>query len=498
MTTSTAADTSGTTTAHVTVAPGTAADTEVAHVAHPEGAGTGSASTPSAATTPATAEVRDIATSAQEIADDLIALRHRLHQIPEVGLHLPETGKVIRAEIEALGLEIHEARSVTGFFAVLRGRRATTGHTEAPPAASVAPTDHTAANLATTTDSTITDAPEPTALSTPTPAPARPVVLLRADMDALPVTEATDLDWRSTNGAMHACGHDLHMSGLVGAMRLLAARADDLAGDVVFMFQPGEEGADGAQYLINEGLLEAAGRLPDHAYGLHVWAGRYPAGFIGTRPGPMMASSDTVSITIHGRGGHGSAPHETLDPVPVAAELIQQVQVMVAREFNVFDPVVATCGVIRGGTAPNVIPDEVLCEYTLRAFSHAHRERLIRRLIELAETLASAHGMTASCDHLPLYPVTMNDPDEFSFCRTVIDDVLPGRWDLQQDPMAAAEDFSKVLERIPGCFIGVSAVPEGVDAASQPFNHSAAATFSDDVIADCSTILASLAYTRLT
>ncbi|MBD3689662.1 M20 metallopeptidase family protein [Nanchangia anserum] len=397
-----------------------------------------------------------IAEDARALADDLVDLRHRLHQIPEVGLDLPRTGDAIAAEIRALGLEMHEATRVTGYMAILRGGKETA------------------------------------------PGEPRPLVLLRADMDALPVSENTGLEWASTNGAMHGCGHDLHMAGLVGAMRMLSARAEELGGDVIFMFQPGEEGHDGAQHLIDEGLLEAAGRLPDHAYGLHVWAGRYPAGFIGTRPGPMMASSDTVGITIIGRGGHGSAPHEALDPIPVAANLIQQAQVAVAREFSIFDPVVVTCGQVHAGSAANVIPDEAYCEYTLRAFSPHTRTRVVRRLMELATSIAESHGMSAHCEHTPLYPVTMNDADEFAFCRDTIDEVLPGRWATQDEPMAAAEDFSKVLERIPGCFIGVSAVPEGAEAADRPFNHSAKATFSDDVVADCSTILASLAYARLT
>lgn len=397
-----------------------------------------------------------IATDVSEMTSDLVALRHRLHQIPEVGLHLPQTGDAIRSVIAAAGLEVHEARSVTGFMAVIRGGQAP-------------------ADLAD-----------------------RPIVLLRADMDALPITEATDLPWRSTNGAMHACGHDLHMAGLVGAMRVLARHAERLRGDVVCMFQPGEEGCDGAQHMIDEGLLEAAGRLPDHAYGLHVWSGRYPAGFIGTRPGPMMASSDTLSITIQGRGGHGSAPHETLDPIPVAAELITQAQVMIARAFNAFDPVVATCGRIAGGTAPNVIPDTVTCDYTLRAFSPEARARLIERLSDLARGIAAAHSMSARCDLTPLYPVTVNDEAEYAFVREVVEGLWPGRWAEQDTPMAAAEDFAKVLNRIPGCFVGVCAVPEGVDAAGQAFNHSAKAVFTDAAVPECARLLASLAAARLT
>lgn len=391
---------------------------------------------------------------AHALTDELVSLRHTLHGCPEVGLHLPHTARIIRAHIEACDLEIHEAGSVSGFMAVLRGERNANGK--------------------------------------------RPIVLLRADMDGLPVTEDNDLDWRSTNGAMHACGHDLHMAGLVGAMRILTARKDELAGDVVFMFQPGEEGHDGARHMIDEGLLEAAGRLPDHAYGLHVWSGRYPAAFIGTRPGPMMASSDTIAVRVQGRGGHGSAPHEALDPIPVIARIITDIQVSVAREFNIFDPVVATCGQVHAGSAANVIPSEAYAEFTLRAFSPEARERLCTRVREIATGVTETAGMRAVVEHTPLYPVTMNDPGEVDFVRDQVESLWPGRWRNQDEPMAAAEDFSKVLERIPGCFIGVSAVEEGEDAAKLAFNHSAHALFSDEVVPHCAALLAQCAYSRLT
>ena len=408
------------------------------------------------------------------LRDDLVALRHELHQCPEVGLHLPRTLAVVRREVEALGLEIYESTRVSGLMAVLRG--------------------------------TATTAAEPS------PTPGREIVLLRADMDGLPVVEDNDLDWRSTNGAMHACGHDLHMAGLIGAMRVLHARRDRLAGDVVFMFQPGEEGHDGARHMIEEGLLDVAGRTPDHAYGVHVWAARYPAGFIGTRPGAMMASSDTIAVTIRGRGGHGSAPHETLDPIPVIAEIITTLQVMVAREFNVFDPVVLTCGQVHAGSAANVIPDDAFAEFTLRAFSTKARERLVRRVSEVSTSVASAHGMHADIDHTPLYPVTMNDPNEVNFVAHLTNSLWPGRWQEQTEPMAAAEDFSRVLERIPGCFIGVSAVDlnaedsgedvanPGVDDAHArlAFNHSPRARFSDDAVTVCAALLAQFAHARLT
>lgn len=211
----------------------------------------------------------------------------------------------------------------------------------------------------------------------------------------------------------------------------------------------------------------------------------------------MMASSDTFEIVIHGRGGHGSAPHETLDPVPVACELVTQIQVMIARTFNIFDPVVVTCGSIIAGSAPNIIPDDATLELTIRAFSDTTRQRIKEELRNLSLHLAASSHMVAEIKEIPLYPVTHNDPSEYDFCQSVIDQVLPSRWALQETPMAAAEDFSKIIEHIPGCFIGVSAVEKGEDAAQLPFNHSAKARFSDSVVPDCALILASLAYSRL-
>ncbi|MDO5719443.1 MAG: M20 family metallopeptidase [Actinomycetaceae bacterium] len=395
-----------------------------------------------------------IRTYVNAIAAQLIELRRELHQIPEPGLNLPLTAARIRQEIEALGLPFLQCRSATGFTAVLRGERPTND--------------------------------------------ARPLVLLRADMDALPIVENTSYPWASTNGNMHACGHDLHMAGLVGAMRALTHVRDQLAGDVIFMFQSGEEGHDGAQYMINENMLEAAGRLPDHAYALHVWASRFPSGFIGTKPGPIMASSDTLKITVRGRGGHGSAPHENLDPIPVAAQIILDTQVMIAREFSIFDPVVATCGQIHAGTAPNITPDTASLDYTLRAFNPDTRKRLVTRVSELARSTARSHDMRAEVEHVELYPVTVNADAEYSFVKSAVQQTFPGRWGLQAEPMAAAEDFSKILNQIPGCFISVSAVAPDVDHRQAPFNHSSKAEFADTVVPDCASILALLAWERLT
>ncbi len=386
--------------------------------------------------------------------DRAVKLREELHQIPEPGLHLPQTLQKVRGEFENLGLEIHDAREVSGFVAILRGGA-----------------DHTGEQ--------------------------RPLVLLRADMDALPVAEETNLSWASTNGAMHACGHDMHMAGIITTARALTAVQEKLPGDVLFFLQPGEEGDDGAQFLIDDGLLEAAGRLPDHAYGLHVWSANYPTGVMTSRPGPLMASSDILRLSVQGKGGHGSAPHMALDPVPVIAEMITQSQVMVAREFNIFDPVVVTCGRVIAGSAPNVIADTAQAEFTLRAFSEEARQRLIDHLRRLFTGVAQAHGMEVTIEVEELYPVTVNDPQEYDYVAATLSERYPDRWSELPTPVGAAEDFSKILQRIPGSYVFVSAVPSGTDPATAPYNHSPKAYYDSGALTDCSMILAELALGRL-
>ena len=195
-------------------------------------------------------------------------------------------------------------------------------------------------------------------------------MLLRGDMDALPVTERTGVPYASTiDGAMHACGHDLHTAMLAGAARLLSARQAELAGNVIFMFQPGEEGPGGARIMVAEGVLDAAGERPVAAYALHVASGLLPLGLLASRPGTIMAAADTLHVTVHGRGGHGSQPHHAADPVPVACEIVLALQTMVTRQFDVFDPIVVTVGTFHAGTADNVIPDDAQFVATVRSFS---------------------------------------------------------------------------------------------------------------------------------
>lgn len=385
----------------------------------------------------------------QSIDGELVALRRDLHQIPEVGLQLPLTQARILEALDGLPLEITLGESVSSVVGVLRGGRPTDGE--------------------------------------------RDVVLLRGDMDGLPVEELTGLEYASTNGNMHACGHDLHMSLLVGAARALCEIREELAGDVIFMFQPGEEGHDGCRYMLEEGLLDIAGTRPKVAYAIHVWASLDPLGTFSTKPGPIMASSDVARVKVVGRGGHGSAPHLAKDPVPALAEMVTATHSLVTRGFDIFDPVVVTVGRLSAGTVANVIPEEGSFDATLRTFSDDAHTKLLDELPRMVDGIAAAHGVTAHYDLVQQYPVTVNDAP----CADLVADTATelfgedrhSRWHA---PLAGAEDFSRILEEMPGCFIGLSACPEHLDPATAPFNHSAYALFDDSVVADGALLLSEL------
>ncbi|MEU5266435.1 M20 family metallopeptidase [Amycolatopsis sp. NPDC021455] len=381
---------------------------------------------------------------ATAIRDDLVRLRRRLHAEPEIGLHLPRTQEKVLTALDGLPLEVSLGEALSSVTAVLRANR------------------------------------------------PGPVVLLRADMDALPVQERTGLGYASrVDGAMHACGHDLHTAMLAGAAHLLAARRDALPGDVVFMFQPGEEGWDGSAAMITEGVLEAAGKPPDAAYALHVFSAAVPHGVFTARPGTTMAASDGLEVTVVGSGGHGARPHRAHDPIPVVCEIVTALQTLVTRQSDIFDPVVLTVGSLHAGTRRNVIPDTAKFEATLRTFSAPAKARIKDAAITLAESIARAHGLRAEVTYVDGYPSTVNDPLETAFAADTIGEVLGGdRFRHLADPLPGGEDFSRVLQRIPGAFVLLGAGDGTTD------NHSPRAEFDDSVLPDGAAVLAELALRR--
>ncbi|NGN94930.1 amidohydrolase [Nocardioides sp. KC13] len=385
-----------------------------------------------------------IVASADALVPKLVELRRRIHSEPELGLHLPATQRTVIEALSGLDLEITEGRSLSSVTAVLRG------------------------------------------------AQPGPTVLLRADMDALPITEAADVPYRSTNGAMHACGHDLHVAGLIGAARLLAEHRSDLAGSVILMFQPGEEGHGGARLMIDEGVLDAAGSRPVAAYAIHV--GNAPRGIFLTRPGTVTASSTHLRIDLAGRGGHGSRPHEALDPVPIAAEIVLALQTYTARRFDSFDPVVISVTNLTSGTGvDNVIPESVELTGTVRTVDPNTLSRIEEELPRLVEGIARAHGLDATAALDTGYPSVVNDEAVTRRAMETLRGAFGPRVVEVPRPTMGAEDFSFISQQVPTTMVLLGAAP-GDGAAP---NHSPDAAFDDSVLGDQAAALALLALESL-
>jgi hippurate hydrolase len=380
-----------------------------------------------------------------------VALRRRIHAKPELGLDLPLTTAAVLDGLRGLDVGIARGPSTSGLIVTLNGTRkgAQTGRT----------------------------------------------ILLRGDMDALPMPEDTGLDYASEfPGRMHACGHDSHTAMLVQAVHLLYRHRDELAGTVKFMFQPGEEGYGGARLMIEDGLLDADPK-PDGAFALHIWPNS-KAGVIMGKPGPMLASVDTWKITVRGRGGHASMPHHAVDPIPVAFEIGLALHAMVTRRIDAFDPVVLTCTKITAGTANNVIPETVEMGGTLRATSEDARERAHAGLHRIAANVAAAHLCEAPVAIRAGYPVTVNDPTFVDFAGGVASDLLGAENYIDRPaPIMAAEDFSYVLQRMPGCMMFLGVMPEGHDGHDHVAPcHSNRMILNEDCMAAGIAMHASVAY----
>lgn len=367
--------------------------------------------------------VATLVAEAEAMQDDLVAVRRALHRHPEVGLQLPHTQAVVMEALAGLGLDVHRGEATTSVVAVLDGGR-----------------------------------------------PGR-TTLLRGDMDALPLGEQTGLPYASAiEGTMHACGHDAHVAMLVGAARLLARRREELAGRAVLMFQPGEEGYGGAKVMIDEGLLDQYGPV-DRAFAIHV-APTEPAGWVLSRAGALMASSDLFRVTVTGKGAHASTPHEGVDPVPVACEMVVALQAMATRRLAATDPAVVTVSRIEAGTTYNVTPETVVLSGTVRALSDVARAGALAGLRRVVDGVAAAHLCTASVEEVGVsYPMTVNDPgavdEALAFAGAVV-----GPERVLRMPTAAmtAEDWSFVLQRVPGSMVHLGAAPEGADEPAP--NHS--------------------------
>ncbi|WP_121115972.1 M20 metallopeptidase family protein [Croceibacterium ferulae] len=364
----------------------------------------------------------DLLPAATALAPRITALRRAIHAEPELGLETPLTLAKVRSELADLPLEWRTGTSATGAIATLRGAR-----------------------------------------------PGRSV-LLRGDMDALPMAEATGLPFASTiAGRMHACGHDAHTALLAGAARLLAARQNELAGEVRFMFQPGEEGHFGARHMIEDGLLDP---LPDAAFALHIMPDM-PHGQVTCRPGTMLAAADMLRIAVTGRGGHASLPHQTRDPVPVAAEIVTAIQALITRRYSAAEATVITITTLQAGSAHNVIPNEAVLSGTIRTLSAERRQDVRTALARLADGIAAAHECTAEVTVTDGFPPTVNDPRAAALVAEVAGALPQADYLPMAHPLMGAEDFSYVLQQVPGAmaFLGV-APADSNDPAAQPGLHS--------------------------
>ena len=394
---------------------------------------------------------------ARDLLDELTGLRRRLHEWPEVGNDLPHTRDEVLAAIEGLPLDLTLHQTTSGIAAMLTGGR-----------------------------------PGPT-------------VLLRGDMDALPMPEDTGLDFSSKVGnVMHACGHDTHVAMLVGAAKLLSARVADIPGRVLFMFQPGEEGYAGARFMLEEGLLNVGPHAVDGsaspvtgAFAMHITSSS-PVGYVATRPGPCMASSDVMRITVTGRGGHGSEPHRALDPIPIACEIVQALQTMVTRRIDVFDPAIVTVTKITAGTTTNVIPETAEIIGTIRAISERTRARVHDGIRRVAEGVAAAHEADVDVEVTLGYPVTVNGGDFTDFSMGVARDLIGADKVVRlPNPVMGAEDFSYVIEQVPGTMMFLGGTPLDRSLATAAPNHSNRVYFDESAMVDGTAMYAAVALRHL-
>lgn len=394
-------------------------------------------------------QMPDFVGDGAEILDELVELRREIHMDPELGLDLPRTQERVTKALEDLPLEITLGEDLSSVTAVLRGGK-----------------------------------PGPT-------------VLLRGDMDALPVKEETGLPYAATGDTMHACGHDMHTAGLVGAAKILSKHRDEIAGNVIFMFQPGEEGYGGAKIMIDEGVLDVTGDRPIGAYAIHVAPG--PRGVLATRHGSAAAGSNRVTAVIKGRGGHGSQPHLAIDPVPAAAEAISAIQAFVTRKMDAFDPVVVTVTqVSTGDNAINVIPEKVSLGMTVRTLTPQSLTRISEGLESVIQATAAAHECQAEVNFQVLYPSTINDPAATDMAVADVRSTLGGnRVHIAPSPMMGSEDFAFVLDEVPGTFFGMFVTPPEMAGEKAEFNHSPRFVADDAILGDQSAALASMAFGRL-
>ena len=347
----------------------------------------------------------NIRSEIKDIEKNIIGWRRDFHQYPELGFDEHRTSKIIGEALKEMGLAPQMNVGKTGV----------------------------------TADLTFGEGP---------------TIALRADMDALPMQETSGLDFSSKHdGVMHACGHDGHMAMLLGAAKVLTQNGDSFNGTVRFIFQPAEEGAGGARYMIEDGCLDGV----DEIYGIHVW-NYQPVGEVGITDGPVLAAADMFEIKIKGIGGHGAAPQGTIDAVVVASHLVQALQTIVSRNTNPLESTVVTIGTISGGHNFNIIADEVTLSGTARAYTEENRNLIKTRMAEIIDGVAKTFGAEISFDYEDGYPPTINHTDPVNKVLKAAERVVGEKAGMPYLSMGG-EDFSYYLQKIPGCFFFVGSAP---------------------------------------
>ena len=346
----------------------------------------------------------DLLHSARQLEPRIVSTRRTIHSHPEMGYKEEQTSTLVQARLRELGIPFKSGLAKTGVVAQIKGE--------------------------------LGDGP---------------CVLLRADMDALPIEEQSGVPFSSeVPGVMHACGHDAHTAMLLGAAELILDRKSTFAGTVKLMFQPAEEGGGGAAKMIDDGVLDEP--KVDAAFMLHVWPD-LTAGEVACGPGPQLAGADAFTITVKGRGGHGARPHETVDPVVVGAQIVLAMQTLVSREVNPVVPAVVTLATFNAGTVSNVIPDRAVIKGTIRAFDDLLFKHLEQRVREVAHGVASSLRASVDVEFEMSYPPSVCDPDMAAHLSSSVGSVIGSESVFESIPEMGAEDFAFVLQQVPGAML---------------------------------------------
>ena len=382
----------------------------------------------------------DFLAEAKSLFEYTQKMRRDFHEHPELGYQEVRTAGIVAKEIEALGLEYQTGVAKTGVVAILEGAR------------------------------------------------SGPVLLLRADMDALPIIEETGAEYASKNlGVMHACGHDGHTAILLTVAKMLTAYRGQLAGTVKFVFQPAEEGMNGAEVMVNEGVLENP--KVDYAIASHVWNDK-PLKWFGVTEGPVMAGAEKFRVVIKGKGGHGAAPHQTIDPIFAASQIITTLQSIVSRNVPPLESAVVSVGRIQGGSAFNIIPPEVELQGTIRTFRKEVREKVLKRFHEIVEGIAESLECQVDIELIALTPAVSNSPELAKLVQETVVQLFPDASLGLNDVSMGSEDMAYIMEKVPGfyIFVGSADTERGLDAA----HHHPKFDFDETALTEAAALIATI------